>query len=105
MESGTPAIMGECTEYELKISILPLCFFIYLFKDISIQSISGVQIKVLGLGPLNWVVRMMVVRRIKKLTRKLILKKTREEMEKVISQQSIIDQLYIHVLHRRVSRK
>ena len=86
-----------------------LCFvlflLIYFFKDFSIKSISGVQIKVQGLGPLNWVVRMMVVGRIKKMIRKLILKKTREEIVKVISQQSIVDQLYIHVLHRIVSRK
>ena len=35
IERGTPAIMGKCTEYELKIAILPLCFLpfylIYLF--------------------------------------------------------------------------
>ena len=36
MESGTPAIMGKCTECELNISLLPYCFLllylIYFFK-------------------------------------------------------------------------
>jgi hypothetical protein len=73
--------------------------------EFTIESITGVQIKMHGLGPLNWVGRMMVVGRIKKIIRKLLLNKTREEIMKVVGQQSVVDQLYIHVLQRKISRK
>ena len=63
------------------------------FADFSIVNITGIEIKLHGLGPLNWVGRLMVV------------KKTRQEMMKVVGQQSLVDQLYIHVLKRELSRK
>ena len=76
-----------------------------LFTDFIVESISGVETKLQGLGPLNWVGRMMVVGRIKKITRQVLIKKTREEIKNVLCQESIIDQLYIHVLRSSLSRK
>ena len=76
-----------------------------LFSDFIVESISGVETKLKGLGPLNWVGRMMLVGRIKKITRQVLIKKTREEIKDVLCQDSIIDQLYIHVLRRSLSRK
>ena len=76
-----------------------------LFTDFIVKSITGVETKLQGLGPLNWVGRMMVVGRIKKITRQVLIKKTREEIKNVLCQESIIDQLYIHVLRRSLSRK
>ena len=76
-----------------------------LFTDFIVESITGVETKLQGLGPLNWVGRMMVVGRIKKITRQVLIKKTREEIKDVLWQESIIDQLYIHVLRRSLSRK
>ena len=72
-----------------------------LFTDFIVESISGVETKLQGLGPLNWVGRMMLVGRIKKITRQVLIKKTREEIKNVLCQESIIDQLYIHVLRRK----
>ena len=76
-----------------------------LFTDFIVESISGVETKLQGLGPLNWVGRMMLVGRIKKITRQVLIKKTSEEIKNVLCQESIIDQLYIHVLRRSLSRK
>ena len=76
-----------------------------LFTDFIVESISGVETKLRGLGPLNWVGRMMLVGRIKKITRQVLIKKTSEEIKNVLCQESIIDQLYIHVLRRSLSRK
>ena len=75
-----------------------------MFIDFKIESIIGVQFKLHGLGPLNWVLKMMVVDRLKKVTRNLLMVKIREEIRKVVAMESIVDQLYIHVLQRRISR-
>ena len=42
--------------------------------------------------------------RMKKVTRNLMMTKTREEVRKVVVMDSIVDQLYVHVLQRRISR-
>ena len=76
-----------------------------MISDFSITSINGVEIKLHGLGPLNWVGRLVVVRRVRKITRQLLLKKFKQEMMKVVGQQSVVDMLFIHVLKRKFSRK
>ena len=60
-------------------------FNIYI-ADFYIANINGIEIKLHGLGPLNWVGRLMVVGKVKKITRQLVLKKTRQEMMKVVGQ-------------------
>ena len=75
------------------------------FLDFSLVTIDGIESKLHGLGPLNWVGRMMVVGKVKKMTSQLVVKKTRQEMMKVVGQESVVDMLYIHVLQRGLSRK
>ena len=77
----------------------------YSIIDFSIVSIDGIECKLHGLGPLNWVGRFMVVGKVKKMTGQLVMNKTRQEMMKVVGQESVVDMLYIHVLERRLSRK
>ena len=67
-------------------------------------SISGIEIKLHGLGPLNWVGRLVVVKRVRKMTRQLLLRKIKQEMMKMVGQQSVVDMLFIQVLKRKLSR-
>ena len=63
------------------------------------------NIKVQGLGPLNWVWKMLVIGEIKKSIRMLLTLKLKEQLELSWRRESVIDRLYIPILERKFSRK
>ena len=58
-----------------------------------------------GVGPLNWVLKVMVVKNLKKALRSFILLRFKEELERIFRRESLIEKLYIPILERKFSRK
>ena len=75
------------------------------FSDLTFVNVAGVNIKVQGLGPLNWVWKMLVIGEIKKSIRMLLTLKLKEQLELSWRRESVIDRLYIPILERKFSRK
>ena len=73
--------------------------------DLRIINTAGVKFKVRGVGPLNWVLKVMVVKNLKKALRTFILLRFKEELEKIFRRESLIEKLYIPILERKFSRK
>ena len=78
----------------------------FLFSiDLTFVSTAGVQIKVQGLGPLNWVWKALFIGAIKKSIKMLLTLKIKEQLELSFKKESVIDRLYIAILERKISRK
>ena len=74
-------------------------------SDLTFVNTAGVNIKVQGLGPLNWVWNILVIGGIKKSIRMLLTLKLKEQLELSFRKESVIDRLYIPILERKFSRK
>ena len=68
-------------------------------------TVTGVQIKVLGLGPFNWVWKLIVIRDVKNCLKSLLTLKIKEQLELCLKRESIIEKLYIPILERKFSRR
>ena len=68
-------------------------------------TVTGVEIKVLGLGPLNWVWKLFVIGSVKKSLKLLLTLKIRDQLELCLKRESIIEKLYIPILERKFSRR
>ena len=68
-------------------------------------TVTGVQIKVLGLGPFNWVWKLIVIRDVKNCLKSLLTLKIKEQLELCLKRESIIEKLYIPILERKFSRQ
>ena len=68
-------------------------------------NVSGVQFKVIGLGPLNWVWKILIIGSVKKGIKMLLTLKMKEELELCLKKESIIEKMYIPILERKFSRK
>ena len=73
--------------------------------DLRIVDVAGIKFKVTGVGPLNWVLKVMVVKNLKKALRSFILLRFKEELERIFRRESLIEKLYIPILERKFSRK
>ena len=74
-------------------------------SDLRIVDVARIKFKVTGVGPLNWVLKVMVVKNLKKALRTFILLRFKEELEKIFRRESLIEKLYIPILERKFSRK
>ena len=82
------------------------CSISMLFSsDLTFVTPTGVNIKVQGFGPFNWVWNMMVIRSIKGGIRTVLKAKLKEQLELSFRKESFIDRLYIPILERRFSSK
>ena len=61
--------------------------------------------KVRGFGPVKLMIRKIIVAKLDCIVKEVLLQKTKEMLLLVIKDFSIVDQLYIHVLQRRLSTK
>ena len=73
--------------------------------DLRIVDVAGIKFKVTGVGPLNWVLKVMVVKNLKKALRSFVLLRFKEELERIFRRESLIEKLYIPILERKFSRK
>ena len=73
--------------------------------DVTFVTVTGVEIKVLGLGPLNWVWKLFVIGSVKKSLKLLLTLKIRDQLELCLKRESIIEKLYIPILERKFSRR
>ena len=73
--------------------------------DLRMISTAGIKFRVTGVGPLNWVLKVMVVKNLKKAIRSFVLLKFKEELGRILRRESLIDKLYIPILERKFSRK
>ena len=81
--------------------ILPKC----LLAGITFGNVAGVEFKVFGLGPLNWVWKILIIGSVKKGIKMLLTLKMKEELELCLKKESIIEKMYIPILERKFSRK
>lgn len=71
--------------------------------DLTFVTPTGVNIKVKGFGPFNWVWKMLVIGSIKTSIRKMLQFKLKEQLELSFRKESVIDRLYIPILERKFS--
>lgn len=71
--------------------------------DLRIVNFTGIKFKVTGVGPLNWVLKVMVVKNLKRAIRSFVLVKFKEELERILHREneSLIEKLYIPILERK----
>ena len=71
--------------------------------DLRIVNFTGIKFKVTGVGPLNWVLKVMVVKNLKRTIRSFVLVKFKEELERILHREneSLIEKLYIPILERK----
>ena len=73
--------------------------------DPTFVTVTGVGIKVLGLGPLNWVWKLYIIGSVKKSLKMLLTLKIKDQLEHSLKRESIIEKLYIPILERKFSRR
>ena len=73
--------------------------------DVTFVTVTGVGIKVLGLGPLNWVWKLYIIGSVKKSLKMLLTLKIKDQLEHCLKRESIIEKLYIPILERKFSRR
>ena len=84
-----------------------VCSFLIFpaFAGILFGNVSGVTFKVIGLGPLNWVWKCLIIGSVKKGIKMLLSLTMKEELELCLKKESIIEKMYIPILERKFSRK
>ena len=56
-----------------------------------------ISIQIFGVGPFNKVIEMLIRDDLKKISRKVVETKLRQNLENVMNKISVIDQLYVNV--------
>ena len=74
--------------------------------DLRLVNTAGIKFKVTGVGPLNWVLKVMVVKNMKRAIRSFMLLKFKEELERMLlrENESLIEKLYIPILERKFKK-
>ena len=74
--------------------------------DLRLVNTAGIKFKVTGVGPLNWVLKVMVVKNMKRAIRSFMLLKFKEELERILHREneSLIEKLYIPILERKFKK-
>ena len=67
--------------------------------------VSGIQFKIVGLGPLNWVLKKVIIGSVKNEIINLLTLKMKEELDFCLKKESIIEKMYIPILEQKFPKK
>ena len=94
----------QCNDGSSKI-VGKFCIFVwlntyrYFFTDFSIISSEGERLNLQGLGPLNWLAKILIADDLKRKMNIVLKKAAQEVLATVVGKVSVVDYLYIHVLN------
>ena len=80
-----------------------LIFNLLLTIGIICGDVSGIQFNIVGLGPLNWVWKKVIIGSVKNDIIDLLTLKMKEELDQCLKKESIIEKMYIPILERKFS--
>ena len=77
----------------------------WLIVEFSNVLAEGVSIKVQGFGPVKLMIRQLINGKLNCIVKEVLHQKIKEMLLSVVKDFSMVDQLYIHILQRRLSTK
>ena len=81
-----------------------LIFNLLLTIGIICGDVSGIQFNIVGLGPLNWVWKKVLIGSVKNDIIDLLTLNMKEELHLFFKKESIIEKMYIPILERKFSK-
>ena len=91
LNDGTSKIIGK-TKIPIKKS-----YVTYSFSEFSIVSQEGRRLHLHGIGPLNWLVEILIEDHLEQKMNQILLRESQNLLSGVAGKVSVVDYLYIHV--------